>query len=193
MNYDYGFKRGNIDYGVIKGNNKLVFIKLGLGGSCLECEDKYIIIGRRLHDVYGCSVIVASNPEDVRNQFLSDREAIEQYASENLLDLPELYFFGNSNGGIKGLELTADGVEFKKMVLINMPLMINFHKTKAYISKIPQTEIVAVYGEKDPSFRYTPFLDGVFNNVKVLTVPNADHNFKDMSDDFVALSDFLMI
>ena len=72
-----------------------------------------------------------------------------------------------------------------------MPLMINFHKTKRYIASAPQTEIVAIYGQLDPSFPYVPFLDGKFGNVKVVTMQHADHNFKGMLNYFIHLSDML--
>ena len=78
------------------------------------------------------------------------------------------------------------------MVLVNMPLMLNFHKTKRYVSAIPQTDIVAIYGQHDQSVPYLPFFEGKFENVKVLTVPNADHNFKGMLNEFIDLSDYLM-
>ena len=73
-----------------------------------------------------------------------------------------------------------------------MPLMINFHKTKRYLSAIPQTEVLAVFGELDPSFAYVPFLDGRYGHVKVLTVPYADHNFMGMTEEFVRLGRLLM-
>ena len=73
-----------------------------------------------------------------------------------------------------------------------MPLMINFHKTKQYITLATQTEIVAIYGQHDPSFPYVPFLDGKLHNVKVVTVLNADHHFKGMLNDFINLSDMLI-
>lgn len=192
MNFDFILQNNNIDYGFVKGDNKIVFVKVGLGGDCLGYENRYLKIARQLKDKYGCSVIVSANPNDGKKHNNSDKKIIEQYVLENKIDLPKLFFFGNSNGGVKGLELTNDGVRFKKMILVNMPLMINFHKTKRYISAIPQTEIVAVYGEHDPSFRYLPFLDGIWKNVKILTVPKADHNFWGMSDEFIDLSDFIM-
>ena len=82
-------------------------------------------------------------------------------------------------------------VAFEKMILVNMPLMINFHKTKAYLAAIPKTEIIAVYGELDPSFRYVPFLSGKFQNLNVLKIPKADHNFAGMRTEFIDLSELL--
>ena len=64
MDYNYSLKKDNIDYGFVKGNNKIVFIKSGLGGNYLGYENKYLIMAYQLHDKYGCSVIVSSNPHD---------------------------------------------------------------------------------------------------------------------------------
>ena len=181
-----------IEFGVIKGNSKIVFIKPGLGGSYLGYEEKYLKIAMRLHQNFGCSVICVSNPHDNKKHIDSDREIIEQYISDNNITHAELFYFGHSNGGIKGLELASSGISFCKMLLVNMPLMINLHKTKKYITEIPKTEIIAIYGEKDPSFSYTPFLDGLFENVKISSFPQADHHFKGFLDEFISLSDLLM-
>lgn len=191
MNYDYTVRNGHIDYAFLRGDRRLVFIKPGLGTDCMGFEHKYLRMAHRLRDTYGCGVMVAANPNDGTSHADSDKAMLEQYMAENPTDPSELYCFGSSNGCIKGLELTGRGVAFRRMVLVNMPLMINFHKTKGYISAIPQTEILAIYGELDPSIPYIPFLKGRFENVQVPTVPNADHNFKGMIVGYIALCDSL--
>ena len=69
--------------------------------------------------------------------------------------------------------------------------MINFHKTKRHILGVPKTSILAVYGEYDPSFKYVPFIKNKFDNLEVITVQKADHIFKGMLDEFIALSELL--
>lgn len=192
MNYDYVLHSNGINYGIIKGNGKIVFIKSGLGGDHFGYENKYLIIASRLYENHGCSVIVSSNPNDGKSHVLEDGKIIRQYISEDGISSPELFFFGHSNGGIKGLELANANISFSKMILINMPLMINLHKTERYILSIPQTEIIAIYGEHDPSFRYLPFIQGKAANLKIKTVKQADHNFKDMDTEFISLCDLLM-
>ena len=191
MNFDYTLQIENIDYGFVKGDGKIVFIKVGLGGNCSGYENKYLTMAQELHQKHGCSVIVASNPNNGKNHLKADKQALEQYVLENGIYAPKLFFFGHSNGSIKGLALTEFGVAFEKMILVNMPLMINFHKTKAYVAAIPKTKIVAVYGELDPSFRYVPFLSGTFQNLNVLKIPQADHNFAGMQTEFIDLSELL--
>lgn len=192
MDYDYSFTKDDIDYGVVKGDHRIVFVKTGLGGNHVGYENTYLIMARQLHGKYGCSVIVSSNPHDGRDHVKQNKEVIQQYAENERLESPELFFFGHSNGGVKGLLLACAGVAFRKMILVNMPLMINFHKTKRYISEIPQTEILAVYGEKDPSYPYIPLLEGRAENLSVQALPRADHNFRGMMQELIDLSDWLL-
>lgn len=79
------------------------------------------------------------------------------------------------------------------MVLVNMPLMMNFHKTVQWINAMPEANIVTVYGETDPSYRYIPFLETKkLENVEILKVAGADHNFKGMMEEFIELSDIIV-
>jgi predicted esterase len=191
MSFDYTVLDNGIEYGVVRGGAEIIFMKMGLGTDRLWPDSRYAVMARRLHEGDGCSVIVATNPHDGASHAEHDRAVLERYISEQGIGNPAVFFFGNSNGCIKGLELTACGISFRRMVLVNMPLMINFHKTKEYIARIPQTHILAVFGERDPSVSYVPFLEGRFENLRVLTVSGADHNFKGMENEFIGLSDFL--
>ncbi len=193
MGFDYTSKtEADIEFGVVLGNEKIVFIKAGLGGNYMGYDEKYLKIARRLNEKYGCSVISVSNPQEPKSQTDIDKGIIEEYVRTNNIDAPTVFFFGHSNGGIKGLELSAAGIKFKSMVLSNMPLMINIHKTLKYIAASEDTAITAVYGQYDPSFPYIPFIRNKFNNLKIVTVPSADHHFKGLTDEFIGLSDLLM-
>lgn len=55
-------KNKEIEYGIIVGNNTIVFIKTGMEGSCYGYENKYVRIGRLLNKKHGCSIISSSNP-----------------------------------------------------------------------------------------------------------------------------------
>ncbi len=191
IKFDYTLIKDDIGYGIARGDGRIVFIKVGLGGDIFGYEGRYLKMAARLRERYGCSVIVAANPHDGRSHAEIDKKVIEEYIAEHNFTSTKLYFFGHSNGGIKGLELTGTGVKFEKMVLVNMPLMINFHKTRRFISEIPETKIIAIYGEGDPSFPYLPFLRGKFGNLKVLSVPHADHNFEGMTEEFIGFGDVI--
>ena len=191
MQYDDTLRHGEIDYAFVHGDHRIVFIKTGLGGDCFGNADQYLHMAHMLHRKQGCSVIVAANPNDGKRHVPADRQVIEQYMAQREISTPALYLFGNSNGCIKGLALATE-IPFVRMVLVNMPLMIDFHKTKRCISAIMQTEIIAVYGDRDPSAPYIPFLDGRFENLQVRTIAGADHNFSGMQQEFADLSDCLL-
>lgn len=187
MQFDGTLRLGGMEYAYVRGDQRIVFIKVGLGGDCFGEEHKYLRMSCMLHKQCGCSVIVASNPIEGKSHVDADAQAIAQFTADHGISNPELYLFGNSNGCVKGLAL-ASKAEFVRMVLVNMPLMIDFHKTKRYIAAVPQTEIVAVYGDLDPSVSYIPFLEGRFANLRVRIVAGADHNFRGMTQEFTELS-----
>lgn len=189
--YKVIYDGNEVECGCVLGNDKVVYIKAGMGGSHLGYEDKYLKIATRLHDKYDCSVICVSNP--VPLPISVDKKILCEFINVNGINNSEIFFFGHSNGGVKGLELAANGVAFKRMVLVNMPLMLNFHKTVQWINASPETNIVAVYGEKDPSYQYIPFLQTKnFQNVEIVKIADADHNFKGMIKEFIVLADKVM-
>ena len=181
-----------VDFGYIKGNNKIVYIKAGMGGSYHGYENKYLKIAHRLNKKCGCSIICVSNP--VPLPIAVDKTILDNFIKEHGIQNPQMFFFGHSNGCVKGLELGASGIPFTKMVLVNMPLMLNFHKTVQWIVSMPETYIVTVYGETDPSYRYIPFLETKnLENVEILKVAGADHNFKGMMEQFIELSEKVIL
>ena len=185
------YESQTVDYGYIKGNDKIVYIKAGMGGSYLGYDEEYLKIAHRLNEKYGCSVICVSNP--VPLPIIVDQMILGNFIKEYDNKKPQMFFFGHSNGGIKGLELGASGVQFTKMVLVNMPLMMNFHKTSRWMASIPETNIVTVYGETDPSYRYIPFLEAKnLQNVEIVKIAGADHKFNGMMEQFIELSEMIL-
>ena len=71
-----------IDYGIVEGNNIIVFIKAGQNGSLSGYQNKYIKMARRINEKYGCSVICSSNPFDGNNPLDNAMEIIEDYAKK---------------------------------------------------------------------------------------------------------------
>lgn len=178
----------DVEYGCVCGSSKILYIKAGMGGSYLGYENKYLRIARRINEKYGYSVICVSNP--VPLPIVVDKTILHKFVKEQGIQNPEMFFFGHSNGCVKGLELGACGIPFIKMVLVNMPLMINFHKTVQWINAMTGTDIVTVYGEIDPSYRYIPFLQiKNFENLEIVKVDGADHNFNGMTEQYIELSE----
>jgi pimeloyl-ACP methyl ester carboxylesterase len=179
-----------IEYGLIHGNDRIVIIKAGAGGSHIGYEEKYLKIARRLRDTHGCTVLCLSNYASdsfARGDAAVIRKLIAEMGGE-----VELYYIGNSNGSTQGLLDATQYFDFRRMVLVNMPLMMNFHKIKEALTRA-DTEIRFVYGEKDPSISYVPFLrnagqkEGNLARVEIVTVKGADHNFVGMTDVFMEL------
>ena len=91
---------------------------------------------------------------------------------------------GMSNGGTSAIQDENISSKIKKMLLVNLPLMINLHKTKDGI-KLYKGKLTFVYGSKDPSFNYLPLIQD-FRNANIVVIPNQDHNFSN-GDDFLHL------
>ena len=179
-----------IEYGIIYGNNKVVIIKAGAGGSYMGYEDKYRKLAGILHHDMGCTVICLSNFS--ANSFESgDVDVIKGVVSEIEGEI-RMYYIGVSNGAVQGLIDATKHFEFLRIMLFNMPLMINFHKTREALTRV-NSDIRFGYGEMDPSHAYVPFLknaaqkDTCMARVEVITVPQADHNFMGMLDTFLDL------
>lgn len=180
-----------VEYGMIHGNSNVVIIKAGAGGSYLGHEDKYYRLAERLHQDHGCTVLSFSNFSNTSFEDV-DVDVIKDLVSQ-MKGGVTLYYVGVSNGATQGLLNATRHFDFSRILLFNMPLMINFHKIKAALNRV-RSEIRFVYGEKDPSCSYVPFLvhasqkETCTARVEVITVPHADHNFAGMSDTFLDLA-----
>lgn len=175
-------------YGIVQGSNTLVFIKSGRGSNCYGYEDKYLRMAHRIHEARGYTVICAPNPTDVETGD-ADETVIRDYAREAEWDSFDLRLFGGSNGAYQNLLLAARMPEATRILCVNMPLMINYHKITRAIGATAGVEKLFVYGEHDPSISYVPFLEG--RGQPVRRIAGADHNFKGMVEDYIALSDWL--
>lgn len=182
-----------IDYGILRGNNDIVFIKSGKGGSCRGYKDKYIKMADRIRTLYGNTVICSSNPENSRESFSCDYTVITHFASRiGLIDY-NVHVIGVSNGGYQGIILATIMPQIKQLLCINMPLMINLQKSLLRLQTLENVEKTFVYGTKDPSHPYIPFLERKYlNKCRIVSVENADHQFNGMLDIFINLSDLIL-
>ena len=62
--FDEVIKKEEIEYGIVRGNENIVFLKAGAGGSFRGYGDKYLKMAITLHERDGATVICASNPSD---------------------------------------------------------------------------------------------------------------------------------
>ena len=154
MDFDLILERSSvgvkIEYGILEGGKNAVFIKAGRGGTYRGEGEKYLRFAEYLRGKYGVSVVCSSNPEECRSSLAADAAVLSRFCGE-------LCLWGTSDGAFKCLDL-AQTLGFRKAVLVNMPLMINFYKNKERLKKLPAERIAFAYGENDASMKFTPFL-----------------------------------
>lgn len=183
-----------IDYGIVKGNNKIVFIKAGQDGSMYGYENKNLKIATSINDKYGYTVICSSNPFDGTNPLDNAMDVIENYCKDNNYKDYEIYYMGTSNGGIIGAQFGFNYPKIKRMILINAPLMINLHKTKEGIKSFKGDKMVLIYGSLDQSYMYVELIKPLLNDVvKLEIIEGQDHFFSKDTYDFKKLpEDYLL-
>ena len=172
-----------IDYGIVEGNNIIVFIKAGQNGSLYGYQNKYIKMAKRLNQKYGCSVICSSNPFDGNNPLDNAMVIIEDYAKR--FDDYKIYYLGYSNGALIGAWFGVKYPKIKRMALVNGPLMYNLHKTKEGALSFKGESINFIYGEHDQSIGYIELLKSIENDkIKVFIEEGQDHHFSKSEEDF---------
>lgn len=176
-----------IEYGIVKGNSTIVFIKAGQDGSLYGYKNKYLRMAKRINKKYGCSVICSSNPFDGNNPLDNAFEVIEEYAK--FFDDYKVYYLGFSNGALIGAWFGTKYEKIKRMCLVNGPLMYNWHNTKECSLKYNGERISYVYGEMDQSAKYLPLLESITNDKIKLYTLYEDHHFSFNDDDFQTLPD----
>ena len=172
-----------IDYGIVEGNNIIVFIKAGQNGSLYGYQNKYIKMAKRLNQKYGCSVICSSNPFDGNNPLDNAMVIIEDYAKR--FDDYKIYYLGYSNGALIGAWFGVKYPKIKRMALVNGPLMYNLHKTKEGALSFKGESINFIYGEHDQSIGYIELLKSIENDkITVFVEEGQDHHFSKSEEDF---------
>lgn len=161
-------------FGIIKGEINIVFIKTGRGGTIEGFESKYLNICDFLFEKYGYTFVVSANPKDSVCDLEEEIKCIGKYVG----DYKEIIFVGISNGAFIGAAQCRKIEKIKNAVLINAPLMINFHKIKEGAKKFRGDSMYFLYGEEDPSFRYIEILSSIKNNAcKYKIIKGEGHDF----------------
>lgn len=177
-----------IDYGIIKGNNTVVLIKAGLDGSMMGYKNKYLTIATKINQKYGYTVIVSSNPATKFNALDDAINLINELLTPEQLKDHKVYYMGFSNGGYMGLVYGHMYPQIKRMLIINTPIMFNWHKAKDGFAKFIGEKVTLVFGECDQSIPYVGLLDLVKNKAKeIIIYPNANHQFVGMLEEFIEL------
>ena len=180
-----------IYYGIIYGNDKIVFIKVGADGSIRGYQDKYLKMAHRVHERLGATVICASNNTEVdcADQVVADEAMIAKVAADCGYDDFEVYFVGSSDGGYQNLLLAKEIPQTVKILGIN-PSLSSVQDFVEKVQTLPHVQKIMVYGTRDDVYNEcVPALE--CENLEILTVEGADHEFTDMVDEFIALIDLI--
>jgi len=162
------FNNINIDYGIINGNNNIVLIKTGREGNIYGYKNKYLELAKYINSKYGSTIFVSSNPNSSINinQLDDAYMLIEDYCSHYKYSEYQIYYIGISNGGLVGAWYGYKYSRIKRMLLINSPLMINYHNTKDGLKAFNNGKAILLYGSLDPSNKLVGLLD-LINNDKI--------------------------
>ena len=109
-----------IKYGILFGNGKIVFIKVGADGNIRGYQDKYLRMAHRVHTRMGATVICASNPYISEPAHIkADMALINKVIAERGFENYEMYFVGTSDGGYHSLLLSQQFSQTVKYLGIN--------------------------------------------------------------------------
>ena len=181
-----------LEYGIVYGNENIVFIKSGAGGTARGYKDKYVTMARRLYERGNFTVISAPNPITEKMTYDIDELIINKIINDKKFDNYTINLIGSSNGGYQNILLAEKLSSVKKMISINMPLMLNFQKATTKLMSLNAVEKIFVYGTLDPSFPFTPLLNArKINKLNILTIEGADHQFVNKLNEFIDLCDLV--
>ena len=177
-----------IRYGIIYGNNTIVFIKGGQDCSLYGYQNKYLKMAHNIHDKYGYTVIVSSNPFNGENPLDNAMKVVHKVVEKCHFKDYQIYYMGLSNGAIVGAWYGVNYSKIKRMLLINPPLDVYWDITKEGIEKFQGERMNIVFGNKDPSYSYTPLIKEIKNEkVHLHIIEGEDHCFSTDAYDFERL------
>ena len=161
----------DVKIGCFLGSEKILFIKTGQGGTIYGYDNKYLSLAIRIREEYGFSVFVSETTVDNEETYKREMEIVNDIFENKSL---QIYYLGVSKGGLIGCWYGAKNPYVKRIMMVNAPLMLNFHsKTLPAIKSFGCEKILAVYGTLDPSYNYTPFIK---NHTILRVIEGANHN-----------------
>ena len=182
-----------IKYGILFGNEKIVFIKVGADGNIRGYQDKYLRMAHRVHAQIGATVICASNPYISEPAHIkSDKALIHKLITERGFKNYEMYFVGTSDGGYHSLLLAQQFSQTAKYLGINASHK-GIEDFAERMLSLPNVKKTLVYGKNDEDFdKDFPTMNALAcDNLKIVVLDGVDHHFTDKVDDFIALIDLI--
>ena len=142
-----------IEYGIVKGNGTILFVKAGQDGSIYGYKNKYLNMAKNINKKYGISVICSSNPYIGLNPLNHDLKVVDEYARNEKFNDYKIYYMGTSNCAFIGCYFGMKYQQIKRILFINMPLDITtIKKLKNKIPKFFGEKLTFVYGTLDESY-----------------------------------------
>ena len=192
MEYDAFLSFHGVEFGLMEGTDGLLIVKTGSGGTIYGHENKYLALASRIAERHNVSVIVSDNPLELapeENMSITMSVAAD-YISSRKEEMP-VFYFGVSKGGQYGAMYGYRYPFVQKWLLLNLPVMINWHKSKAGLMKMPtDQEVTLLFGERDPSYPYAELIDLLRReNIKRVTLPDVGHTFSHEIDEFLRLAE----
>ena len=147
-------------------------------------------MAHRVHERLGATVICASNPYIEHGHEDADRKMIVSLAAG--FSTYKVYFVGASDGGYHNLLLVKNVPQTVKILGIN-PSLSTVQDFVGKIQALPCVQKIMVYGTRDDVYdECVPELQALeCENLEIITVEGADHEFTDMVDAFIALIDLI--
>lgn len=155
---------GANNYGIVLGNETVVFIKTGRGGRIFgendEQPDLYAELANEINFQFGYSVVVADNPmgEARTNPLDDDIRFIIEYLKQSA-DFSILYI-GYSSGANYGAWYAHNYSEISNMLLLNPILNFNLHRTLECCERFSGI-IEFAMGENDPSVQWAELISEI--------------------------------
>jgi len=185
--FEYIINSYKVNIGVMDGSNVIVLVIPGQNSGIYGYENRYLKLSKKLNKEYGATVIITSNPFQMDDPISDLMYVINKYAER--FNEYQLFYFGFSKGANIGAQFATLVNKFSRLVLINGPLMINYHKTKNGLQQFKGEKISFVYGCLDPSYKYVELIAyEPKENKELVILENMNHNVED-EDVFLSLAD----
>lgn len=191
MNFDkILYSHTQIKYGLLFGNETVIFIKAGAGGSIPGYRGKYLRMACRARARLGATVICASNP-DYEHQ-AEDEMMIRKAVADAGFPNYELRFIGVSDGAYQMLSLASRFSQSNAFLGINT----SFIDPGSFVKKLndlSHIRKILVYGTEDDDYgMISPVIHAAAcDNTVFKSVQGADHRFTGKLDEFIGLADLI--
>lgn len=185
--YELLIQNKKVHIGIVNGNNTILLIIPGFKSDIYGYNKRYLKLSKKINKNNKVTVVICSNPFELENPLVDLIEFIEKIIVKS--KKYSIYYFGFSKGGTIGVQYGTLEKKIKRMVLVNTPLMINYHKTKDGMLRFKGERMTFIYGSLDPSYKFSGLITlEPRDNIKLLILREMDHNVKD-EEIFLSLLD----